>query len=157
MKAIFLSLFLTCVASIYAQGIPIKKIETADAPKALGAYSQALSIDLKNVQNLVFVSGQVAIDPKTGKMIESDIGAATRQTLNNIEAILKEAGTDFDHVVRMDVFLQNFDRDWDGMNAVYAERFPNGRFPVRQTVGVAMDPDTLVEISCIAVVPAEKS
>lgn len=132
---------------------PIQKIESLNAPAALGAYSQGLIIDLENTKNLVFVSGQVAINPKTGKMEEENIHVATNQTLDNVEAILKSAGSDWDYVVRMDVFLQNFDCDWDGMNEEYAKRFPKGVFPVRQTVGVKMDDNTLVEISCIAIVP----
>lgn len=132
---------------------PIKKIDTPNAPKALGAYSQALSVDLSKAKNLVFVCGQVAINPVTGKMIEEDIRAATNQTLDNVEAILKAAGSDWQYVVRMDVFLKHFDRDWDAMNEEYAKRFANGVYPARQTVGVHMDPDTLVEISCIAIVP----
>ncbi len=135
---------------------PIQKIESVNAPAALGAYSQGLVIDLENTKNLVFVSGQVAINPKTGKMEEENIHVATNQTLDNVEAILKSAGSDWEYVVRMDVFLQNFDRDWDGMNEEYAKRFPKGVFPVRQTVGVKMDDNTLVEISCIAIVPKVK-
>jgi len=136
-----------------ASTTPIQKIETTNAPKALGAYSQAISVDLENTKNLIFVCGQVAIDPKTGIMIEDNIQSATRQTLDNVEAILKAAGSDWEYVVRMDVFLQNFDRDWDGMNEEYSKRFTNGIFPARQTVGVRMDDNTLVEISCIAIVP----
>lgn len=132
---------------------PTHKIETPKAPKALGAYSQGLSIDLENTKNLIFVSGQVAINPLTGQMIEDNIHNATNQTLDNVEAILKEAGSDWKYVVRMDVFLQNFDRDWDGMNEEYSKRFSDGTFPARQTVGVKMDDNTLVEISCIAIIP----
>lgn len=144
-----------CTTCCSVSNTPIQKIDTANAPKALGAYSQALSVDLENTKNLIFVCGQVAIDPKTGKMNEDDIHSATNQTLDNIEAILKEAGSDWKYVVRMDVFLQSerFDADWDGMNEEYAKRFPDGIFPARQTVGVHMDANTLVEISCIAIVP----
>lgn len=136
-------------------GVPIQKIDTAEAPKALGSYSQGISIDLEKTKNLVFISGQVAIDPTTGAMIDDNIHNATNQTLNNVEAILKKAGSDWKYVVRMDVFLQNFDRDWDGMNEEYAKRFSSGTFPARQTVGVKMDDNTLVEISCVAIVPKE--
>lgn len=151
----YLTVFLMGWINIYA-ATPIQKIESLNAPAALGAYSQGLIIDLENTKNLVFISGQVAINPKTGKMEEENIHAATNQTLDNIEAILKSAGSDWEYVVRMDVFLQNFDRDWDGMNEEYAKRFPQGVFPVRQTVGVKMDDNTLVEISCIAIVPKIK-
>jgi len=155
MKAIFSLIAAACGALPLFAGSATEAIETARAPKALGAYSQGLKLDLDQMKHLVFVSGQVAIDPATGKMIDENIEAATRRTLDNVEAILQDAGSDWNHVIRMDVFLQNLDRDWDGMNAVYSERFSPGQFPVRQTVGVAMDPDTLVEISCIAYVPRE--
>lgn len=148
----YLTALLICWIN-FCSANPIQKIDTPHAPKALGAYSQAINVDLEKTKNLVFVCGQVAIDPKTGKMIEDNIHSATNQTLDNIEAILKAAGSDWKYVVRMDVFLQNFDRDWDGMNEEYSKRFPEGVYPVRQTVGVSMDDNTLVEISCIAIVP----
>jgi 2-iminobutanoate/2-iminopropanoate deaminase len=149
----FIILVLMLASWVGISASPIEKIDTNNAPKALGAYSQAISIDLEKTKNLVFVCGQVAINPKTGKMIDSDIRSATNQTLDNVEAILKAAGSDWQYVVRMDVFLQNFDQDWDSMNEEYAKRFTNGVYPARQTVGVHMDADTLVEISCIAIVP----
>jgi 2-iminobutanoate/2-iminopropanoate deaminase len=129
---------------------PIERIETRGAPPALGAYSQAVIVDLTKAERLVFVAGQIPLDPKTGKLLDSDITIATRRTLDNIEAILEEAGSGWDYVVRMDVFLRDFN-DWDGMNAEYAKRFRKGHYPVRQTVGVQMD--DRIEISCIAVVP----
>lgn len=146
----FICLITVCFAETET---PIQKIDTPNAPKVFGAYSQALKVNLEKTKDLVFVCGQVAVDPKTGKMVEDSIESATNQTLDNVEAILKAAGTDWQHVVRMDVFLLDFDRDWDGMNAEYSKRFPHGIYPVRQTVGVHMDANTLVEISCIAIVP----
>lgn len=128
----------------------IDRIATDGAPAALGAYSQAVSVDLTQAQKLLFVSGQIAIDPATDQLMEDNIQTATRQTLDNIEAILTQAGTSWNFVVRMDVFLRDFD-DWDDMNTVYAERFVDGVYPARQTVGVDMD--NMIEISCIAVVP----
>lgn len=156
MKIYILALFCCLFACFcHADLSPIQKIETVNAPKAFGAYSQAISVDLEKTKNLVFVSGQVPIDPQTGKMIENNIHAATNKTLDNVEAILKAAGSDWPYVVRMDVFLQDVNRDWEGMNEEYAKRFPNGIFPARQTVGVPLDANTLVEISCIAIVPFE--
>lgn len=149
LSALLIGLISICSAS------PIQKIESPDAP-AFGAYPQALSIDLENTKNIVFVTGQVPINPKTGKMVDENIQLATNQTLDNIEAILKSAGSDWEHVVRMDVFLLHFDRDWDGMNEEYAKRFSKGVFPVRYSVGVTMDNDTLVEMTCIAIVPKVK-
>ena len=131
----------------------MKRIESENAPKASGAYSQALSVDLDKVKNLVFVSGQIPLNPKTGQMVDSGIREATNQTLDNVEAILKAASSDWNHVVRVDIFLLHFERDWDAMNEEYAKRFKHGMFPARQTVGVKLDSDTLVEISCIAIVP----
>lgn len=140
------------VVNVCFAGDLIKKIETAQAPKPFGAYSQAISIDLESTKNLVFVSGQVPIDPKTGKMVEGEIRSATNQTLDNIAAILKAAGSDWQYVVRTDVFLKNPERDWTGMNEEYAKRF-SGALPSRQAVGVHLDEHTLIEMSCIAIVP----
>lgn len=131
----------------------INYIETQNAPKSLGAYSQGVAVDLSKGK-LVFVSGQIANDPKTGKLFENDIKVATRQTFSNIKAILEAAGTDLQHVVRMDVFLKDFN-DWDGMNEEYIKYFKPGQFPARQTVQVGME--NRIEISCIAVVPKKGS
>lgn len=156
MKTLILTL-LTCL-SLNMVHATITKIETDNAPKSgVGAYSQAIVVDLEKTKNLIFVCGQVAIDPKTGKMNQDNIKDATNQTLDNVEAILKAAGSDWQYVVRMDVFLQHFDRDWDAMNEEYAKRFKNGVYPARQTVGVKMDDDTLVEISCIAIIPKHEN
>lgn len=132
---------------------PIEKIETVNAPLPYGAYSQALSVDLDTTKKLIFVSGQVPFNHVTGKMVEDDIHSATNQTLDNIEAILKGSGSGWEYVVRVEVFLQNLDRDWNGMNEEYAKRFHTKIFPSRHSVGVHLNSDTLVEISCIAVVP----
>src|SRR5580658_4192129 len=70
----------------------VKNIETHNAPKPLGAYSQAISVDVSKGK-LLYISGQIAQDPKTGKLLEGDIRTATRQTLDNIQAILKAAGS----------------------------------------------------------------
>lgn len=155
----YIALSIGCISTCFSSACfasPIEKIDSPNAPKALGAYSQAIAVDLENTKRLIFVAGQVAIDPKTGKMEEENIQKATKRTLDNIEAILHSAGSDWKYVVRMDVFLLDFDRDWDGMNEEYLKRFPDGVFPARQTVGVKMDDNTLVEISCIAIVPKVK-
>lgn len=131
----------------------ITEIKTINAPKPEGSYSQGLSINLSQAENLVFVGGQIAKNPLTGEIIQNDIRAATNQTMDNIEAVLREAGSDWEHVVRMDVFLKDYDRDWDAMNEEYGKRFPNKVYPARQTVGVHMDSSLLIEMSCIAIVP----
>lgn len=99
-----------CSASV------LQKIDTSDAPKAIGAYSQAISVDLENTKQLVFACGRVPYNHITKQMVETNIEEATNQSLDNIEAILKTAGSDWQHVVRMDVFLLNFDRDWRRWN-----------------------------------------
>ena len=119
------TLMLGIVGTLSATDLAIQKIQTKNAAQVLGNYSQAMSVDLQKTKNLVFVSGQVAIDPATGELLEGDIHTATRQTLDNIEAILKASGSGWEHVVRMDVFLKDFN-DWDGMNEEYAKRFPSG-------------------------------
>lgn len=127
----------------------VKNIVTENAAKPLGSYSQATSVDPAGGK-LLYVSGQVAINPKTGKLLEGDIRTATRQTLDNIEAILRAAGSDWKYVVNMEVFLKDFN-DWDGMDEEYAKRFPNKIYPARHTVQVGME--NRIEIACVALIP----
>jgi 2-iminobutanoate/2-iminopropanoate deaminase len=126
----------------------IEKIETSEAPKAIGPYSQAVCF-----APFVFVSGQLPIDPKTGKLVESDIILQVNQVLDNIEAILKVRGCSFQHVVRCEVFVKDLN-DFAIINQEYAKRFTQPIPPARQTIQVARLPqDALIEISCIAVEP----
>ena len=119
-------------------------IRTQDAPQALGPYSQAI-----RANGLVFVSGQVAIDPATQQLIEGDIAAQTDRVLKNVSAILKAAGTGLEKVVRSTVFLKNIG-DFVAMNEVYGKFFTAAP-PARSTVEVARLPkDMLVEIDVIA-------
>jgi 2-iminobutanoate/2-iminopropanoate deaminase len=127
----------------------INNVPNATTP--FGAYSQGVSVDLTKGK-LIFVSGQFANDPKTHKPIENDIELATRQALNNIDTILKAAGSDLNHVVCMDVLLRDL-KDWNGMNKEYAKHFANGHFPARQATQVGII--DRIEISCIAYVPNE--
>jgi 2-iminobutanoate/2-iminopropanoate deaminase len=123
----------------------LKKINTTEAPAAIGPYSQGIEAN-----GFVFVSGQLPIDPKTNVMVERTIAAQTKQVLDNVEAILKEAGLTFNDVVKSEVFLKDM-QDFKEMNAIYAERFSGSIKPARQAFQVAMLPlDALVEISCIA-------
>lgn len=125
----------------------IKKIVTNAAPAAIGPYSQAIAI-----QSLVFVSGQLPIDPKTGELIQGDIKALTKQTLDNIEAILIASSSSLHHVVKTEVFLKDLKRDFSGMNEEYAKRFNPEAPPCRQTIEVSALPrGSIIEISCIAV------
>lgn len=119
-------------------------IATTAAPAAIGPYSQAI-----RVGNLVFCSGQLPIDPATGKFPEGGIEAQTKQSLCNVAAILKAAGTSMSHVVKTTVFLASMD-DFAAMNAVYAEAFSEP-FPARSAVAVKTLPKgALVEIEVVA-------
>lgn len=124
----------------------MQKIETENAPKAIGPYSQATQAG-----DFLFVSGQLPADPKTGKLAEPTIQAQTRQVLANLEAILTAANLTWQHVVRCDVFMKDLEQ-FKEMNAIYAEKFPHPIKPARQTIQVARLPlDALIEISCVAV------
>lgn len=119
-------------------------ISTPHAPKAIGPYSQAI-----RARGLVFVSGQVAIDPATQQVIEGDVAAQTERVIKNILAILSSAESGLDQVVRSTVFLKNMN-DFAAMNEVYGKFF-NATPPARSTVEVSRLPkDVLVEIDVIA-------
>jgi len=119
-------------------------VATKDAPQAIGPYSQAIKAG-----GFVFVSGQVAFDPPTGKLVPGDVSAQTERVLKNVEAILTAAGTRLESVVRCTVFLKNMN-DFAAMNEVYG-RFWKSAPPSRTTVEVARLPkDALIEIDVIA-------
>ncbi len=121
-----------------------KAVTTSKAPKAIGPYSQAVKCN-----GLIFVSGQVAIDPATQQVIEGDVAAQTERVMKNLSAILAASGSKFDQVLRSTVFLKNMD-DFAAMNAVYAKYF-KAEPPARSTVEVARLPkNVLLEIDVIA-------
>lgn len=121
-----------------------KAVETADAPKAIGPYSQAIIAD-----DFVFLAGQVGTDPKTGKLVEGGIEAETEQALKNIEAVLKASGSDVDRVVKATVFLADMN-DFAKMNEIYGRYFKTP-YPARSTVQVARLPrDARIEIEVMA-------
>lgn len=123
----------------------IKTIKTKNAPEAIGPYSQA-----KKVGNLIFTSGQIAIDPKTNKLIEGDIEIQTKQVLENLKAVLEAAGSSLGNAAKVTVFLADMN-DFGKMNAVYAGYFKNK--PARSTVQAARLPkDVKIEIDAIAVI-----
>ena len=123
----------------------IKKIETKEAPAAVGPYSQGTETD-----RFIFVSGQLPVDPKTGQKVKEDIKVQTDRVIENLRAVLKTAGSDLSRVVRCDVFLKDMN-DFKDMNEVYASKFDADPKPARQAVQVGKLPlDALVEISCIA-------
>ena len=124
----------------------IRELVTApDAPQAMGAYSPAI-----RAGNLLFVSGQIPIDPATGQLVEGDIGAQAEQVMRNITALLRAAGIGFANVVRTTVYLADMN-DFGGMNLVYAQHIVDPP-PARATVQVARLPrDVKIEIDVIAV------
>ncbi len=118
-------------------------ISTELAPAALGPYSQGIATD-----QLIFISGQLPMDPDTGKLIDGDIAARTRQILKNMQAIAEEAGSSMASIVKTTIFLTDLD-DFLDMNAAYAEHFDNEP-PARSTVQVAALPlGSNIEIEAI--------
>jgi 2-iminobutanoate/2-iminopropanoate deaminase len=119
-------------------------ISSSDAPKAIGPYSPAI-----RAGQLLFVSGQVPIDPATGSLIDGDIAAQTRRVLDNVGALLQAAGRSFADVVRTTVFLADMN-DFAAVNEVYGHYFSEP-YPARATVQVSRLPkDARVEIDAIA-------
>ncbi len=110
-----------------------KVISTQQAPAAIGPYSQAIATD-----NLLFISGQLPIEPSTGKMIDGDIGARTRQIIKNATAIAVEAGTHLNRVVKTTIFLTDL-ADFQEVNSAYGSFFSEAP-PARSTVQVAALP-----------------
>ncbi len=119
-------------------------ILTDRGPKPIGPYSQAI-----RTNGFLYVSGQVALDPKTGEMTGADIGQQTERALENVKGILEAAGSNLHHVVKTTVFLKDMN-DFAAMNEVYAKYFTSAP-PARSTVQVSRLPkDALVEIEVIA-------
>ena len=119
-------------------------IATAEAPQAIGPYSQAIK-----AAGLIFTSGQVAIDPATQQVVAGDVSAQTERVLKNLAAILQASGSSMEKVLRCTVFLKNMG-DFAAMNEVYGRHFKQAP-PARSTVEVARLPkDVLVEIDAIA-------
>lgn len=122
----------------------MKALQTANAPQAIGPYSQAVKHG-----NTLYVSGQIGLDPTTGKFVEGGLSAQTHQVMLNIGAILQAAGLDFKHVVKCSVFLLDMSQ-FATVNAIYGSYF-TAPFPARETVQVsALPAGALVEITTIA-------
>lgn len=120
-----------------------KIISTGKAPSAIGPYSQAVQFG-----DLLFVSGQIALDPLTGDIVEGEIEAQTEQVLKNLKAIIEEAGMTLQNVLKCSCFLNNME-NFVRFNSVYDEYFKES-LPARETVEVARLPkDVLVEVSAI--------
>lgn len=125
-------------------------IQTDQAPAPVGPYNQAIA----TTGTLLFVAGQIPLDPKTGAIVgEGDVAQQTQQAIANLEAILKAGGTSIQNVVKTTVFLADMN-DFAAMNAVYAQAFGDESAPARACVEVSRLPkDVRVEIECIAVIP----
>jgi 2-iminobutanoate/2-iminopropanoate deaminase len=126
-----------------------KIIQTENAPAPVGPYNQAIVA----TGSMMFVAGQIPLDPQTGQLIQSDdVGAQTEQAIANLKAILEAGGATLENVVKTSVFLKDMN-DFGTMNAVYAKHFGEDEAPARACVEVARLPkDVRVEIECIAVV-----
>ncbi|MBX6380206.1 2-iminobutanoate/2-iminopropanoate deaminase [Thermoflavifilum aggregans] len=119
-------------------------LQTPHAPSPIGPYSQAIQAN-----NLLFISGQIAIDPATDQMIKGDIVEETHRVMQNLKAILAAAGMDFQHVVKTTIFILDM-QDFSAVNEVYGKYFQES-FPARETVQVAGLPrGARVEISMVA-------
>jgi 2-iminobutanoate/2-iminopropanoate deaminase len=120
-------------------------IHTPDAPKAIGPYSQAV-----RTGDLIFCAGQIPLDPDTMKLVEGDVTVQTRRVLTNLSNVLAAAGSSLERVVKTTVFLADLN-DFQAMNAVYAEFFPNNP-PARSTIQAGRLPaGATVEIDAIAI------
>jgi len=121
-------------------------IQTSNAPEPIGPYSQAVSSG-----NMLFVSGQIPLNPQTGELIIGNIEDETHRVMRNIQAILQAGGADFSQVVKCSIFVKDLN-DFYRINQVYGDYFPQ-QPPARETVEVKRLPmDVNVEISCIAIV-----
>jgi len=124
----------------------LKTVTSPDAPAAVGPYSPAL---VDNDRRLVFISGQVPIDPKSGKLVPGDIQQQTQQALRNLQTMLEAAGSGMDRVRKTTVFLADMN-DFKAMNEIYAQAFPDVK-PARSAFEVSRLPlDAKVEIEAIA-------
>ncbi len=125
-----------------------RTVQTADAPKALGPYSQAVVAN-----GFVFCAGQIPLDPATGDLVKGGVAEQTQQVLKNLRAVLKAAGSDLERAVKTTVFIKNMN-DFAAMNEVYGKpEYFGASTPARSTVEVARLPrDVLVEIEVVALV-----
>ncbi len=124
-----------------------KIIKTPQAPLPIGPYSQAVVS-----HNLVYTSGQIAIDPRTNAVCPGGVTEQTRMVLQNLRAVLEGSGSSLDKVIKNTVFLKSMN-DFAAMNAVYSEFFKSDNAPARSTVEVARLPkDVLVEIESVAAI-----
>ena len=125
----------------------MKAIATPDAPAAIGPYSQAV-----RAGDMLFLSGQIPLDPKTGEIVAGDVTAQADRVMKNLGAVLHAAGADFDKVVKTTIYLVDM-KSFQDVNTVYGKYFQAGTLPARATVQVAALPrGAQVEIDAIAVI-----
>ena len=142
-KILFIGVVLFTACESESNGLK-KVIATDQAPKAIGPYSQAILVD-----GTLYVAGQIALDPSSGKLVEGGIEVQTRRVMQNLNAVLDAAGYRFDDVVQTQVFLSNLNH-YKAMNSVYATYFDE-RPPARAVIEAARIPrDALVEIMMVA-------
>jgi len=142
-----IAIFLLAFALFSCDSLNTKRVISTDkAPKAIGPYSQAIQVN-----NTLYLAGQIALDPLTGKMVEDIIDIQTHRVMTNLEAVLSEAGFSFDDVVQTQVFLSDLNH-YKPMNEIYAEYFSN-KPPARAVVQAVLPRDALVEIMMVAQKP----
>lgn len=118
------------------------------APKAIGPYSQAI---VASSGRMLFLSGQVGIDPTSGKLVRGGIAEQTQQVMKNLRAVLQAAGGQLSDIVKTTIFLRNFE-DFAAVNAIYAS-YLRPPFPARETVEVSRLPvEALIEVSAVAII-----
>jgi reactive intermediate/imine deaminase len=123
----------------------VKEVRAADAPEPVGPYSQAVELD-----GWIFASGQIPLDPSTGRLVSGDVESQTRQVLANLRAVLRAAGVGLESVVRTTVYLTDLDQ-FPRVNQIYADHFHQAPQPARATVQVAALPlGAAIEIDAIA-------
>ncbi len=127
----------------------MKKVHTSGAPEAIGPYSQAMIFD-----NIVYTSGQIALDPESGELVSGGIEDQARRVMENLGAVLEKAGSGFEYVIKTTCFLADMD-DFSDFNQIYAEYF-TGK-PARSCVAVnALPKNALVEVEAIAEIPPDR-
>lgn len=124
-----------------------KIIATDKAPAAIGPYAQA-----NVVENLVFTSGQIPLNPADGKIVDGGIEAQTKQVFANLSAVLEEAGSSLEDIIKTTCFLSDLS-NFEAVNEIYGTYFPSGVFPSRSAFEVSKLPmGALIEIECIALI-----
>ena len=145
MKHVLITIAVVLLVGCAHGTVPRKAITSDDAPAALGPYSPGVQVG-----EFLFLSGQIGLNPESGKLVEGGIKEQTKQVLDNLGAVLKEAGMDYENVVRATVYLSDMN-NFQSMNSVYSGYFNSPHPPSRSTVEVRLLPKgALVEIDLIA-------